>query len=149
MFPETKSRETSELEGKNKTNWFPKGPDIKCIIYRPHVCLSIVLTTCCIVHLILTSFPNSGMADFFRSFEKLYQILNNMFHTYIQTPQNLTETFNVFYVFHFTGFSPKALFHFSLHKTITALKKHSLFSTTTFCLHFNLSVIQYLNQLLF
>ena len=65
MFPETKSRETSELEGKNKTNWFPKGPDIKCILYRPHVCLSIVLTTCCIVHLILTSFANSGMADFF------------------------------------------------------------------------------------
>ena len=80
MFPETKSRETSELEGKNKTNWFPKGPDIKCIIYRPNVCLSIVLTTCCVVNLILTSFANSGMADFFRSFEKLYQFLNNMFH---------------------------------------------------------------------
>ena len=80
MFPETKSGETSGLEGKNKFNWFPEGPDIKCIIYRLHVCLSIVLTTCCIEHLILTSFANSGMAEFFRSFEKLYQILNTMFH---------------------------------------------------------------------
>ena len=31
MFPETKSRKTSELEG-NKTNWFPEGPDIKCFV---------------------------------------------------------------------------------------------------------------------
>ena len=31
MFPETKSRETLGLEGK-KTNWFPKGPDIKCFV---------------------------------------------------------------------------------------------------------------------
>ena len=31
MFPETKSRETSGLEDKKKINWFPKGPDIKCI----------------------------------------------------------------------------------------------------------------------
>ena len=150
MFPETKSRETSELEGKNKTNWFPKGSDIKCIIYRPHVCLSIVVTTCCIY-----SAPN------FNQFRKLchgwffsfiWEVISNSqqyVSSYIQTPQNLTETFNVFYVFHFTGFSPKALFHFSLYKTITALKKHSLFSTTTFCLHFNLSVLQYLNQLLF
>ena len=32
MFPDTKSRETSGLEGRNKFNWFPEGPDIKCII---------------------------------------------------------------------------------------------------------------------
>ena len=32
MFPETKSRETSGLEGKKKTNWFSEGPDIKCFV---------------------------------------------------------------------------------------------------------------------
>ena len=31
MFPETKSRETSGLEG-NKTNEFPEGPYIKCFV---------------------------------------------------------------------------------------------------------------------
>ena len=31
MFPETKSRETSGLEG-NKTNEFPEGPHIKCFV---------------------------------------------------------------------------------------------------------------------
>ena len=31
MFPETKSRETSGLEGK-QTNWFPEGPDIKYFV---------------------------------------------------------------------------------------------------------------------
>ena len=31
MFPETKSRETLGLEGK-QTNYFPEGPYIKCFI---------------------------------------------------------------------------------------------------------------------
>ena len=31
MFPETRSRETSGLEGK-QTNWFAEGPDIKCFV---------------------------------------------------------------------------------------------------------------------
>ena len=35
MFPETKTRETSGLEG-NQTNWFPEGPDIKCFVIFLH-----------------------------------------------------------------------------------------------------------------
>ena len=31
MFPEKKSRETSELEGK-QNQLFPSGPDIKCML---------------------------------------------------------------------------------------------------------------------
>ena len=51
----------------------------------------------------------------------------------------------------FTGFSPKALFHFSLYtvKQSQPLKSSHFLSTITFCLYFNLSVLQYLNQLLF
>ena len=32
MFPETESQGKHQDSRENKTNWFPKGPDIKCFV---------------------------------------------------------------------------------------------------------------------
>ena len=50
MFPETKSKETSGLEG-NKTNLFPKGPYIKCFVVYLDFPLKnhMAKTRCCIL----------------------------------------------------------------------------------------------------